>query len=384
MKIDRLTLLALLLTVLLATLVASLPAVAQEEEEVEEDDRAVRFFVVAEVWMPRLAGLEFNPATQINPDNPFDTQVLDYDYSNESGYRYRLGMEFGKNLGAVSATYFTHDVDYEVSDVTPGVYIFGQTLTHPFFSGFNNDGLADGFTGVAQTSLADLRIDYHRTAFQSSRIRGDWFVGYRRIEFERGQNVDYTALISGLPPLIPPFVDEPRPDLEPGTDSAFQSSEFRGRGIEAGMDFLMPVWQQKILLEGGFSLAALRGKNTLSWGSTTHYYVLDGAILSPPYDEFNDPDDVAGMSQSTFVTGLNTESQESSAQVLEAYFGLRWSALRFLDVYGGYRSTRYDGIVTDLRSDTAVDYFGVNTQGVSETDRSVTLEGFYFGLAFRF
>jgi hypothetical protein len=374
----------MLLIALLASAFAAAPALAQEDEEEEDDGRVGHVFFSVEAWMAQPAGLEFEPATRIDPADPTATELIGFDYSNVAEFRWRGGYELSKNVGTVVATYYSNKDDYTLALTSPGDFIYGETLTHPLFAGFSNDGLSDGFDAAASANLRDARLDFCRRAFKTKRVQAHWSVGYRRVEYVRKMTVEYAALVASLPPLVDP-------SLVPMTDMGSTSSDFRGRGIGVGMDFLMPLWQDKLHIEAGFGLAALRGKTDVSWSSTTQAYVYDDGseryvVPSEEYGDLLDPANPASIwvTQETTQTGLEGVSRSTSAQVLETYLGFRWEAWRGLSVFGGFRSSAYDNVATDVRSQTAVDSGGINIQGISETDRSVTYEGFYLGFGYRF
>jgi hypothetical protein len=207
------------------------------------------------------------------------------------------------------------------------------------------------------------------------------------VNHDRQLESAYAALITNLPPLIPPY-SSARPDLDPGVDRAEVASQFSGRGVGAGMDFFMPVWKEKLGLEGGFNLAVLRGKTDATYRSTTYYYTIFEedveTVLSPPYVEFEDAESLALIQQRSSDVGVYAPSLSSTASVLEGYVGFRWNAWRGLGIFGGFRSTRYDGVGVELRPETVVTVSGTNSQDLAETERSVTYDGFYGGLSYRF
>ena len=112
---------------------------------------------------------------------------------------------------------------------------------------------------------------------------------------KRSFDVTYSAVAANLPPLIPPIVDPPRFDLmEPIPDTAFISSDFEGRGPEAGLRLTVPLVSKKIFFDAEFGIAILRGEATTAFTSRTHFYgVMDGnevlGVLFPPYDALLDP-----------------------------------------------------------------------------------------------
>ena len=370
---------------LLLLLLALPPGTAAQEED-DDEGKLGQIYAEVGVWISQAAGLEYEPATVSNTVDPFDTLIVSTEHGTETRFRYRGGYELRSNLGALIFTWYSHEEEVDQGEVRPGQYVFGEIMAHPLFAGFNNDGLADGYQADARTVLRDFRLDFYRVAFSSPRVIGKWFAGYRRIQHKRFFDVDYFAVLNDLPALIPPLTD-PRPDLIPIPDSVSTSSSFEGRGIEAGMDFLVPVLRNDVMLEAGFLLAVLRGDLDTQYRSTTSLYVLSlpneqPEILGPPYLEFTQSVDF--IDQLVNPIGLRSENRSTSSDVIDAYFGFRWKAWRDLEVFGGFRSTRYGDVAADLRPRNVVVLGGVNLEDVQEVDRSVTYEGFYGGVSYRF
>jgi len=388
----------------------SAPLWAQESDEDEDSDRRGTFILEASAWSTQPAGLDFFPASQIDRNNPFNTSILRPQTETQPNVYARLGYQFRGDAGKVIATWFSTTVDeLSVSGSQPGNFVFGELVAHPIFAGVDLDGLADSFDSAMSTELSDFRLDYSRSAVDTSRVKADWFVGYRRVisKFEMGAT--YNALVPHFPPFLPPLSGSSFDNLTPQTDLAATQSEYRGRGLTGGMDFLVPLWKDRINLEAGFNLAVLRGKSTTSYQSTTHYYVLvepggQETLLGPPYDEFGQtfPDPVTGLprpvaenvDQRSLQLGLSNQSISTDSDVLETYLGLRGRVLDWLEVFIGWRNIHYNNIGMDVRPKVTTAaagviledgrLLGVNIQNVDQQSKSVTYEGFYLGLGFRF
>lgn len=389
MKINPFSQSVVVLSIACMFVLAGNPVRAQEEEKEEYPlHNWGKVYVEIEAWEAQPAGLEFDPATAGDPSNPFATSLRSYSYDTATAARYRAGFAFPKNYGALVGTWYAQGQDMAIGENSPGDFVFGILLTNPLYAGFANDGLADGYNSTAEVVLRDLRIDYYRKAFSNDRFSANWFIGWRRVQFKRDMSAQYHALGAPLPPLIPPYVSSPRNDLIPLSDLASIGSHWEGRGISAGMDFLMPFVQNKLSVEAGFDLAALRGKTDTSYQSATAYYALmDGnseQILSSPYDAFNDPELIGGIEQRMSTVALQAQSRSTTSGILEGYVGLRWHAWKGLSAAIGFRGTYYDNVGVDLRPKTVVTEAGLNLQDVTETDRSVTYEGFYLALAYAF
>lgn len=375
--------LAILLCLLLGLVSANAQAQEGNASEDDEDSKWVRIYLEAGVWNSQIAGAEYYPATMNDPQNPVGTDLLTYDDDKSTAARYRAGFLLKKNLGEIIGTWYARRDPVEMSMTRPGNFIFGEIQAHGLYYGYRNDGLADGFNGEAATVLRDLRIDYMRTAFKSKRVIGKWFVGYRRVSHKREHYVEYLALTPDLPPVIPPSpsIDEP---LDPRSDTASITSDYIGRGVEAGMEFRIPMWKDRLFLEADFLGASMRGKSTTSYTSTTHYYTVDGAFLAPSdYDDAweNVPDDIV---QQDYLIGLQSQSLPTSSQIFEASLGIRGRVWSTLELFLGFRSAQYQNFGVDLRPKVTFTATGLAVQDVEEIDRSATYEGFYTGLSYTF
>ena len=86
--------------------------------------------------------------------------------------------------------------------------------------------------------------------------------------------------------------------------------------------------------------------------------------------------------------GLKSSSVETSSDVVDVYLGLRWRALKWLEVTGGFRNTRYTDVGVDLRPKISTDNMFddgivINLEDVTRVNRSATYEGFYGGVIIR-
>ena len=294
-------------------------------------------------------------------------------------------------------TWFSHEALSSLGAEAPGQFIFGETMADPLFAGFQYDGLADAFDSEFKTVLRDLRVDYYRTAFTSPKIWAEWFAGIRRVQHNRRAQAEYFALAPGLPPLQPPF-SIPRPDLDPLPDTAFMQSKYSGRGIEAGMDFHIPLYKDRVRLDTGFSLAVMKGTVETEYRSVTHLYTFvdeDGVtflVVEPLADAFAresprdplNPDVIIAFANSMaqpdqgFQIGLISENEDTSGQVLETYLAFRFELYRGLSAYSGYRVTHYADVGLDRRNNSETAAI------VTEVQHSATYEGVFVGLEWAF
>jgi hypothetical protein len=118
-------------------------------------------------------------------------------------------------------------------------------------------------------------------------------------------------------------------------------------------------------------------------------------IMAPPFDEFNVVDQqgnslISAIQQ--FALPLDVKTDDSaSAQALESYLELRWKAWRGLELFGGFRISRYTGVGADIRPGVITVYRDPNTKVIFATiadfirqDHSVLYQGLYGGLSYKF
>lgn len=372
---------------------APTPEGAPAAEEKPRTEREVRWFGEVASWASQPVGLDYVPAARRDPDDPFATGVLGVSHGTDLDLRVRAGYVLPGDLGRVLVTYWSQRARGALEGFDPSQFVFGETLALPVFAGFRDDGLADGFRAASLTKMRDLRIDYTRLAFTGKRIEAWWSVGLRRVSHERSLQASYFALSPDLPPLVPPVTSTPRTDLLPQPDRVDLSSSFEGRGVGIGLDLSVP-FGRRVRLEVGASIAALRGRMSTAYQSQTHLYRCDGPtcamlgldILSYPFAEFEDPDILEETQQVTMPLGVSSGSVPASASVLDAYIGARWTVWKTIELFGGFRQSRYQDVGADLRPESVtLSVTGVpNFESVSRTDRSAAYEGYYFGVAYRY
>ncbi len=400
---------------LVLSLGAAAPRAQEGSDEAAEEDTRGQIFVEIASWVAKPNGLGFQPATRVDPASPFGTEVLGFDYRTKNELRYRAGYSFGAP-GSIVATWYGHSTEYLRSEATPGTFGFGEIQAHPLFAGFANDGLADGFTAEADASLRDLRLDFYRPLARSARLHADWFAGLRRVQFNRGMRVSYPALVPELPPLGAPLcgVDGVAcPDLRPPDDTALTGSKFTGRGVDAGIDVVLPFWDGKIRFEAGFAVAALLADLDAEYASTTSFYTYElpttqEVVILDPTD-YNDAfggytlgpggiivPNFTDVTTQTYQIGLMRENVSGTSFVIDGYLGVRSAVWRSLEIFLGYRNSYYSDIALELKpvvvttatsitldqDDLTVQ--GINVQNVQESTRSATFEGIFAGIAYRF
>lgn len=399
------------LAALLLLLVPSISLAQDEDAEQEDRDAEGTLFAEAAVWIAKPNGLGFVAASRVDPGNPFVSTPLAPSYGTETDIRWRVGYSFG-NAGRIVGTWFGQSTEYEQFESTPGNFSFGETQASPIFAGYQNDGLADAFQAQSSASTRDLRLDYYRTFADTDRVHADWFVGLRRVQHNRNQLTSYAALVPDLPPLGPPLCD-PCPDVEPVPDTVRNESKFTGRGVNAGVDVEFPFWGGNLILESGFSAAALLADVDTQYFSQTSYYnyvnpsgqlvILDPAGYA---DAFGGTRPVPGggtpnsnvdfVTRASFATGISEINSSKGTFVLDGYIGLRSNVWRKMELFIGYRSAHYSDVGAETRpvvftagSGLTLDQnsgavIGLNGQTAESNSFSVTQEGTYMGMAYRF
>ena len=370
--------LALTVLLLLAT-----PVQAQEDES-GEDEGWGKLLLEYGTWVAQPEGLVGGVATLDLPLDPFDATIIGPEHSSETEHWVRVGADFARNVGRITFTRYAHESDATMSMRDPSQFRFGELLAFPEYAGYANDGRADAFDASNAGSLRDTRIDFSRVAFSNSRVEGRWVAGIRRVTLNSATEATYFALVPDFPPIGPGQVTFPAA-LAPIPDTAEMSSRFSGGGLSGGMEFRAPLGTPKLVLEAAFNMAVLVGSVDSSYRSETHFYRVGLQTLDAPYDDFALPGFTDTVTQDTAGFGLQTESQSTNSQVLELSLGFRWDALDYMNVYAGFRSTQYGNVVSEIRPKGVVSVgSATNLVDASETLRSVSYEGFYLGIGFRF
>ena len=355
---------------------------SESSEPAAGGDRRGTWQLDVEDWIAQPAGVGFIPAVRMSGDPLYD-EALEVEHGTSDGLRYRLGYSLNSGAGELLFTYWSHADDQPWGQLNAGNYNLYATMVAPTYAGVNNDGLSDGVTAQADTSTRDVRLDFARRAFDGPRMRGRWFVGLRWVDHDRVQSAQYLALVSPLPPVLPPLPY--KPELDPTPDSGAMTSRFSGRGVEAGFELQFPI-VKRFQVDAGMAFAVLRGLTDVRYASTTHAYaIVDGdtvvRILEPPYSEFEQLDEsgsplINTIQQIAFTEGVNSQSLSTDASVLETWIGARWNAWRGLDVFAGFRNTRYADAGMEVRR---VDGFDFEDERVS-----VDYEGYFLGVGYRY
>lgn len=397
--------------VLTAAFVAA-PCGAQEEAPPEDTgSRLGNVYVDFGTWVAQPTGLQYVPATMLDASGDVQFQRnLEVDHGTSDKTHWAIDYDMPADLGRFSFEYYKHDDMEQFGMLSPAQFVFGEAIAHNVFAGYRNDTLADGFLSRTLTELREFRIDYTREAYRSPRVAVDWFVGWRRVEHSRQIDASYFALAPDLPPVLPPNCSA-CPDLDPLPDTAGRTSSYEGRGATVGMDIEFPLWRNDVVFEGEIAVTVMRGDLTARYQATNSYYVLaqdipgraagilclDDATCDDDYELF---DDVIENGQPIFVgdriaqrqasIGVISDGSSLTNLVVENSLGFRWrTPYRRLEVFAGFRQTRYDDIAIDLQPTVAASApdddleISLATTALRETARSVTYEGFYGGVTFR-
>ncbi len=369
----------------------SWPVAAQEVEEIteaasESSGPTGRLIFGLEGWIAQPAGLDYSPATTEDfRIGGIESRRLTMNHGTNSELRYQVGYRLPGDWGKVVYSWYTHHDEEALDMFDPGSFIFGESLTFVDFAGVNNDGLADAFVSNSSTRLRDLHLNYFRPLFKSEHVRGNLILGWRRVDHDRNIGAEYFGLVPDFPPVFPPN-SPPIEGLLPIPDDARVRSEFEGRGPEFGLNVEFPMLQGALVIEASAAMTVMRGKTNSTYAASNSLYLLNDVVLNPPYDIFGTITVDSGtgalipnISQAFLPVSFSSSSESATSQVMDVAIGFRWQALPWMDVTGGFRSSRFTDVGVDLRP-------GILDSGLSdvtEVGRSATYEGFYAGVVIR-
>ncbi len=374
---------------------------AAEETQVEEARWIGKIYAEISAWVSQPVGLQFVPALQTSPLDPFDIQPLEVGHGTENRNRFVIGMHLDDNVGDISVVWYSNEDTQSATFSTPSDFQFVQQLTPSLMAGVSDDGRADAFTADTDAKLRDLRVLFSRTGYESDRLKVRWSAGLHKVGIHSRESATYFALAPlDFPPILPP-VTSLRPDLEPRNDTARINSEYSARGAEFGVELTFPLLKKRLEIEAGMSVGVLRGELETIYTGTTSYYGLFTApggagefvrVIEAPFDEFFDPQDpndpnsppvIDLVTQVALPVGIKA-SLSTTSMSLETFFGFRWHAWRGLDVIGGFRDIRYDDAAYRVRPvDGRLSSKGGVGSFTQQTEaRSIGYEGLYLGIAY--
>jgi len=378
---------------LLIALTTFSPIVAQDDDT--QSDGGLHFLLELGSWGAQPRGMEYEPASLYDPSGTFGDEIINLDTDSKAEFYYVVDLDAGQNVGHFRLIWYSQSQGQSMTDYRPGDFVFGQIQSHPYGAGYYNDGRSDGFDASSDTKLSDLRFDFSRTAFRSDRFEGRWLVGIRRVQHERNLDTVYHAIAPLQEPFIPPTFEEPPTGLLPNSDEVTVTSDYRGRGLEGGMEFDIWVMKDRIKIETGFAVGVLSGTVDTGYSSRNWVYLFENAatgakeIMAPPYDfsqELPDGGIVADQTtQEAMDFRLSSSSRSTVSPVMDLYVGVRGRIWKGLEAVLGYRSVFYGNVGVDLRPKiTSITPAGTNLVDVTETDRSAEYDGLYFALAYTF
>jgi hypothetical protein len=351
-----------------------------------------RIFVELSGWLAQPAGADVTVTVRQDLNTGLNNAVEAVPFGAESRMRYRAGYEFRDNLGKIVGTWFATQHEGIQKELTPSVFQFATTNVFPEFPGVFDDGLADGYISSYGLTTRDFRLTYYRDFQRAKRVKARWFAGYRRMSHTRSVDTSYYALAANLPPFLQP-ISGPNSALEPAADRGQSRSELSVRGIEVGLEVDLPIWRDRVWIETGLSVSAMRGKVDTDYESRTHFYAYpdgDGNLVYvDPNDSgsFDDPEIVPLLRQEKADVAVRGNSVATGSGAIEGFLGFRYRAWRNLEVFGGFRSQYFDTVAEDIvptaatRSDDGRRY---SVTAVERLSRSLTYEGYYLGMSYAF
>lgn len=371
--------------------VEELPAPPPAEESAkptEEPREPTRFVVETGVFVPQPVGADDRLGSRFRAGA---LETLEMPYSTDPGGWVRFGWRLPGEWGEIQATYWSQRIDETFVETTPGDFDYGITEVIDFAPGIADDGFADGIGAETGIKTREIRFDWRFPLVERPRSRLTGFAGYRELRHDRFKDVTYTALDPGFPSLI-------RPDgsfagnLVPVPDRAQSVSRFSGRGLEVGVDLVVPILGDRVQLEAGGAWALLRGDAEASYTSLNSLYLFDdGQIVraltfTELIDTLNTPADFDKVRQQSFLFSLVDDNRSANVNAFDVYLGIRARVWKGFEIAAGFRSIRYDDVVLDLRPGTP----SLSPSGVyvftshEEVHRSIGFEGFHGVVAYRF
>mgnify|MGYP001827311965 CR=1 FL=1 len=387
---------ALATGVLVAAMAA--PAVFAQDDEATapagepEIEGLGRIFVELSGWLAQPAGADLTVTVRQDLTTGLTNAIESVPFAAESRMRYRAGYEFRDNIGKIVGTWFGTQHEGVRKELTPSVFQFATSNVYPEFPGVFDDGLADGYISSYGLTTRDLRLSFYRDFQRAKRVKARWFAGYRRMSHTRSVDTSYYALAANLPPFLEP-ISGPNSALEPAADRGQTRSELSVRGIEAGLEVDLPIWRERVWIETGLSVSAMRGKVDTDYESRTHFYAYpdgDGNLVYvDPADgtSFDDPAIVPLLLQVEADVAVRANRVATSSAAIDGFLGFRYRAWRTLEVFGGFRSSYFDTVAEDViptsatRSDDGRRY---SVTSVERLSRSLTYEGYYLGMSYAF
>jgi hypothetical protein len=299
----------------------------------------------------------------------------------------RVAYHLPRDAGSIVVQYDAMNHDDQQDDFTPGQFNFAESRSFPYLLGAFDDGFADGVSSRATRKTREFRLEYQKKAFDSKWARASWGVGYRQLTHERALQITYYAIVSNLPPLIPPIVnssDDPN-RLDPIPDSVLQNSEYSGHGLGVSFDVEFPV-HRRVAIVSGISIGLIRGTSESDYSSISSGYFLGGstvpmtpeelfAFLTSPPPVPPGPT-VGDIHQDSFLVALSSRSASQLGQSFDVYLGVQVLVYQGLRVFATIRDVSY----TD-----AGQYVVPRPGPATETTSLDTgYEGYAVGLSWRF
>lgn len=365
------------------------PPAAEEPAKAEEEPRdPARFLFETGVFVPQPVGADDRLGSRFRAGT---LETLEMPYSTDPAGWARFGWRLPGEWGEIQATYWSQRIVEIFVETTPGDFDYGITEVIDFAPGIADDGFADGIGAETGIKTREIRLDWRFPLAERPRVRLTGFTGYRELRHDRRKDVSYTALDPGFPSLI-------RPDgtfaanLVPVPDRAQSVSRFSGRGLEVGIELVVPMYRDRVQFEAGGAWALLRGDAEASSTSRTSIYLFDDGqttrnlTFAELLNTLRAPNGLNVVRQQSFTFAFSDANRSSNANAFDIYLGIRARIWRGLEIAAGFRSIRYDDVVLDLVPGTpslSPNGVYVVTQ-VGERRRSIGYEGFHGVVAYRF
>ncbi len=364
------------------------PAAEESAKPTEEPREPTRFVVETGVFVPQPVAADDRLGSRTREGV---LETLEMPYSTDPGGWVRFGWSLPGAWGEIQATYWSQRIEEAFVETTPGDFGFGITEVIDFAPGIGDDGFADGIGAETRLKTREIRCDWRFPLAEGPRARLTGFAGYRELRHDREKDVNYTALDPGFPSLI-------RPDgtfaanLVPVPDRAQSVSRFSGRGLEVGVELVVPIYGDRVQFEAGGAWAFLRGDAEASSASRTSIYLFDDGqtirnlTFAELLNTLKGPNGLSVVRQQSFTFAFSDVNRSSNANAFDVHLGIRARIWRGFEIAAGFRSIRYDDVVLDLVPGTpslSPNGVYVVTQ-IGERRRSIGFEGFHGVVAYRF
>lgn len=351
--------------------------------------RETHFLLEYEYAYARTVGTDLRIGTLYDPGTG-SFQTLNLPEESDKADTLRLGWVLPGDLGQLVGSYRSFSATSTSVVSRPGDFVLGITETLPYAHGIADDGFADAIDAAANFTSREVELNWRFPVVERPRFRMDFSIGVRTLDYKTDETISYHALDAGIPPLIEPGGGD-LGYLSPLPDRMNSASEFRGRGVQAGLQSIVPIIGDRLQFEAGATLGLLRGTARSRYASTTAYYVFDDGIDQFPltFEEFlalASQGITGNLDQTTVSIALQNPGRSTMNPSLEVSVGLRSRIWKGLELAVGGRMSYVQDVVHELRPKTlGLSPVGFPSfTGYDEQWRDASYETVYGSIGYRF